>query len=163
MSMLIEELQQLASNPWAWGVVAVLAVLAGQAVVQFLACPYASGKAKIGDAEMAEARRGSFVPSARFAMTMVGGALLTMTGLFMIAQGISPAIALGALVAGVMIIQTEPSRLDIREQTYAVIAHRDAPHDVLEGHRGRLRSSQRQLALTNVLIVAAVTAAMFVF
>ncbi|MEM7743751.1 MAG: hypothetical protein AAF409_08580 [Pseudomonadota bacterium] len=163
MNMLLSELQVLAYNPWAWAVVGVLALFSTHAVIQLLACPYARGTATISDTDMSQAQNSKAHPGARFGLTMLGGAALTVTGLFMIAKGISPAIALAAVVGGIVLIQTEPARLSIRQQTYAVISHRDATDEARENARERLRGSHRALASINVFLLLAVVAAMLAF
>lgn len=163
MSMLVSEIDALASNPWAWGVVGLLGLLAVHSLALLFLCPYAKGTAVVSDEEVAGARDLQSTPGARFALTMLAGAGLTVVGLFMIARGISPALALAAVMAGVLLIQTEPTRLLIREHKYALMAHRDSPEDIREGDRARLRGSHRALAATNVALMFAVTAALLAF
>jgi len=163
MNVLVAEFARLGANPWAWGVAGLLTVFAAQAVVQLLRCPYARGTTAISDDDVARARANRFRPGARFALAVLGGAGLIVIGLFMIARSIGPAVAFGALTAGILILQTEPMRLQIREQTYAVIASRDAAPDVAEGQRDRLRENHRILAATNLGVLAAVVAVLLVF
>ena len=69
----------------------------------------------------------------------------------------------GLMVVGIVIIQTEPFRLQIREQKRIVVASRDAPEAVLEGARTRLRDNQRALATTNVVLLAGLIAGLMAF
>ena len=158
MNMLISELQALAADPWSWAVVALMAAFAIQSVGVLMMCPYVHGRAEITDAEVAAARDDGINPGPRFAMLMLAGVALVLAGLFMIAGGTAPKIALAALVVGIVLIQTEPARLLIRHHKTRVIAHRDAAPEVREGERDRLRSSHFQLAGTNVVIALGLAA-----
>ena len=163
MNMLIEELQQLSANPWSWGVVGLMALFTAYSVTLLMACPYSHNRAQISDGDVATAKAHSFRPGGRFVLLMLGGVVLTLAGLFMIAHGISPALALAALVVGIVLIQTEPAQLQIRECKSNVIACRDAPDDQRIGAQDRLRASHRSLAVTNVVLLAGVTAGLVAF
>lgn len=163
MNMLIDELRMLSDDPKSWIVVALLAIFAIHAVAGLLLCPYANGSAKFTEAEVAEARAHRFNPGIRFAVMMLGGVALTLAGLFMIANGIRPTIALVLLIAGILLIQTEPSRLELRELKSAVIAATGKSEPVLASARARLRGSHRKLAATQAAMVLAVTGALLAF
>ena len=158
MNMLIAELQGLSADWRSWAVVALMAIVAGISVVHMVLCPYVRGNRQIPDDEVEAAKNTVFTPGARFGVMMVLGAGLTLTGLFMIANGVKPLLALAAVVVGVVIIQTEPTRLQIRENTQRVIALRDAAAETLAGARDRLKASHFQLAATNVALVLALSA-----
>ena len=163
MNMLIEELQLLSANPWSWVVVGLMGLFTAYSVMLLMACPYAHGKAEIGDSDVHRAKSEDFNAGGRFALLMIGGVLLTLAGLFMIAKGISPALALAALVVGIVLIQTEPAQLLIREAKRNVIACRDASEGEREGAQDRLKASHRSLAVTNVVLLAGVTAGLVAF
>ena len=163
MNMLIEELQQLSANPWSWGVVALMAVFTAYSVTLLMACPYSHNRAQISDSEVDSAKAHSFSPGGRFILLMLGGVALTLAGLFMIAHGISPALALAALVVGIVLVQTEPAQLMIRECKIGVIACRDADTEAKAAAQDRLRDSHRSLAVTNLVLLAGVTAGLVAF
>ena len=163
MNMLIEELQGLAADPRSWAIVALMALVAGISIARLWYCPYIAGTYQATDEEVGRASSKGFKVGPRFGLAMIGGAALTLTGLLMIASGIKPTIALGLMVVGIVIIQTEPYRLQIREQKRVVVASRDAPEAVLEGARTRLRDNQRALATTNVVLLAGLIAGLLAF
>ncbi len=163
MNMLIDELHALAEDPRSWAVVAVMLLFAAHSLFAVLRCPYVRGVADISDAEVVDAKANPFEPGARFALMMVAGIALTIVGLFMIASGTKPTIALAAMVAGIVCIQTEPARLRIRESKQRIVARRDAPVEVMAIEQDRLHGSHRELAITNFLIIAALVAALMAF
>lgn len=163
MKMLVEELQLLAADPWSWVVVGLLAVIAAHSAVMLIACPYVRNRATITDAEVDEAKSAGTAPGGRFLALMVGGITLTLAGLFMIAEGAAPKIALAALVAGIFLIQTEPVRLSIRQSKTRLISHRDADPGIVEGDRDRLKGGHWNLAGINLALVLALCAALLAF
>ena len=163
MNMLIEELQGLAADPRSWIVVALMAILAGVSVFKFFRCPHAAGTYAPTDEEVEAARSAGAAIGPRFGLMMLVGIGMTLAGLFMIAGGVRPTLALALMVVGIVVIQTEPYRLQIREQIRAVIAARDAPAATVDGARDRLRSNQLALALTNVVLLAGLIAGLMVF
>ena len=163
MNMLIEELQGIAADPRSWVVVALMAVIAGISVMRLWMCPHISGTYQPSDDEVERARDQGFRVGWRFGLLMLVGAGVTLAGLFMIAGGIKPTIALGLVVVGIVVIQTEPFRLQIREQQRMVVASRDASAAVLDGARDRLRANQTSLALTNLVLLAGLIAGLLAF
>ena len=99
----------------------------------------------------------------RFGLMMMAGAGLTVSGLFMIANGIKPAIGLGAVVLGILLIQTEPLRLQIREGQRMVVACRDSGAAALESARDRLRTGHLSLAATNMVLLVGLVAGLAAF
>lgn len=163
MNMLIEEIQLLASDPKAWIVVLVLAGFAIHSGVSAVMCPYVKGTATFTEADIREARAYQFNAGWRFAVMMISGIVLMLAGLFMIAGGIKPALALALLVTGIVLTQTEPLRLQIREQKFSVVAAQGAQADVLATAQDRLQSNHRGLAWTNAAMLVAVTGALLAF
>lgn len=161
--MLLEELQQLAANPLSWSIVFVLAGLSAYALMLLTRCPYVMNTAIVSETEVSLAQNAPMRPGTRFVVWMLAGIALTIAGLYMINFGIQPTLALGALVAGVVMIQTVPSYYHIRENRHRVVAGMNAPDDLRAGMRDRLRSSYRELATTNIVLLLAVTGALLVF
>lgn len=163
MNDLVDQLGIVADNPWSWLVVAVMAAFAAHSIVIVMICPFAHGTAEISDEALEKARAAPFTPGARYVLTMLAGIALALAGLAMIASGFSPFVALSALVAGLILTQTEPVRLMIREHRLRVVANRDAPDEVKTGTRDRLLAGHRTLAATNVAILIALTAGLLAF
>lgn len=163
MNMLINELQSLSADWRSWIVVGCMAVLALASVAARLGCPHVRGVYDPTDEEVKAAQSAKFSAGWRFGVMIVAGIALTLAGLFMIAGGIRPALALGALVLGILIIQTEPARLQIRENQRQVIGSRDAGAAVLAGARARLRTSHQSLVLVNVVLLVALVAGLVAF
>ena len=163
MNMLISELQMLASDWRSWIVVGLMAVVALHSLVYFAMCPYAHGRANITDEAVLHARANVFKPGIRFGAMMVTGIVLTITGLFMIAEGVKPTLALAAMVAGIVIVQTEPTRSAIRENTQSVIARRDEVEQVQIVAKERLRSTHIELVTKNMVLLCALIAGLLAF
>ena len=161
--MLIEELQGLSADWRSWIVVGCMAALAAFSVIARFSCPYVRGLNTPTDEQVAEAKEHRFSAGWRFGLMMVAGIALTLVGLFMIAGGIRPALALGLMVLGIVIIQTEPARLLIRDNERVVVASRDAGAAVLDVARARLRNSHQSLVLMNVGLLAALTVGLIAF
>lgn len=161
--MLIEELQGLAADPRSWAIVGLMALVSAISLFRLWRCPHIAGTYRPSDEEVDAARNDSGRIGPRFGLMMLVGAALTLTGLFMIAGGVRPTIALGLMVVGIVVVQTEPHRLLIRQQTRMVVASRDAPAPALAGVRDRLRGNQRALALTNLVLLAGLVAGLLAF
>ena len=163
MNMLISELQMLASDWRSWIVVGVMGALVLHSLTYYFMCPYVHGRANITDEAVVEARERVFKPGARYGLMMVLGIVLTVTGLFMIADGVKPTLALAAMVAGIVIVQTEPTRTVIRENTQRVISLRDDETSKLEAAALRLRGSHVELVVKNLVLFAALIAGILAF
>lgn len=163
MNMLIEELQTLASDWRSWIVVGVMAILALISVFQAFRCPLLMGTYNADANEVAEAKVVEKSVGLRFGIVMLAGFALTLTGLLMITYGLSPTIALAALVVGIVIIQTEPARMKIREARRTVVATAEGPADSNVAARGRLRGSYREMAAVNLGILVCLVGAMMAF
>ncbi len=163
MNMLIEELQSLASDWRSWVVVGVMAVMAMVSVFQTFKCPWLHGNINPSKEEISDAKIMRKTVSPRFAVVMMAGFVLTLTGLLMIASGVKPTLALAAMVVGLVIIQTEPARLRIREARRLVLAATDEPQDAQIGARVRLRSNYRELAALNVGVLVCLVGGMLAF
>jgi hypothetical protein len=163
MNMLLEEITMLAADPRAWIAVGLMVLVAGHSIGLLFLCPYSRGRATITDEEVIAAQGQDFFVGSRFGLMMIGGIALTVGGLFMIASGTKPALALIAMVAGLVITQTEPVRLRIREGKSLVKANRDAEPATAELMRERLHAGHKELALSNVVMLVALTAGLLAF
>ncbi|MFK7945540.1 MAG: hypothetical protein AB8B85_21890 [Paracoccaceae bacterium] len=163
MNMLIEELSLLGQDPKSWIVVAVLAVFALHSAVGVFMCPYVKGTLTFTQQEVETARAHQFRASWRFALLMLGGIVLMLAGLFMIANGVKPSLALALLVTGIVLTQTEPLRLQLREQKFVVIAAQGGSEGSIISAQDRMASNHRVLAFTNAGMLVAVTATLLAF
>lgn len=163
MNMLIDELQMLAASPQTWIVVAMMAVVCVHSMIGLMRCPYTCGRIEPGPDEIDAARAHVFHAGSRFALAMLTGIGLILGGLFMIAGGIKPTIALALLVVGVLVVQTEPARLQIREGKSRVVACHGRGEQALEGARARLRSSHTELVALNFGLLIALVGAILAF
>lgn len=163
MNMLIEELENLSTDPLAWIVVAIMAILSLIAMVQYMRCPLGRGIATITDEQTRAAQNNQNKIGPRFGLMMMGAMALAVTGLFMIADGVNTVLALILVIVGIVLIQTEPARLRIRDQTTQVLAYRDAPEQAQADARYRLRAGYRELAARNFALLAGVVAALLAF
>lgn len=163
MNMLIEEVQTLATDWRSWVVIGVMALLALVSLFQAIRCPLLMGTHKTDPKTVDEAKIIRKNIGLRFAFVMMAGFALTLTGLLMITYGVKPTLALAAMVLGLVIIQTEPARMKIREARRTVLAAGDGPEDTQKAARGRLRGSYRELAAINLGILVCLTGAMVAF
>ncbi len=163
MNMLIEELQMLSADPRSWIVVGFMALIATISVLARYRCPKVRGVHEPSNEEIRQARETGFRSGWRFGLMMVVGVGLTLTGLFMIAGGVRPTLALGAMVLGILVIQTEPARLSIRENERVVIASHGGAAATIDGARDRLRSSHRALVAMNIVLLAGLVSGLMAF
>lgn len=163
MNMLISELQMLAGDWRSWVVVGLMLLVALHSIVYYYMCPYAHGRASITDDAVSDAQSRVYKPGLRFGIMMLLGIILTVAGLFMIADGVKPTLALAAMVMGIVIIQTEPTRSVIRENTQRLVANRDAESVRQEAAQLRLRGSHRELVAKNVVLLGALVTGLLAF
>ncbi len=163
MNMLISELQMLAADWRSWVVVVLMAVVAGRSLIVLMMCPYANNTADISDEMAQKAARTPYSAGRRFLLMMLIGIVCSLAGLFMIAHGIKPAIALALLVGGVLLTVTEPPRLRIRDNTSRLIASHLGTEASQDAELRRLRTSHHELVIMNVLVLVALIAALLAF
>lgn len=163
MNMLIETLEALSASPWAWAGVAVLAALAVLTLIQWFMCPYLCQKHEISVEAAREALDRPVFANRRFALAMVIGIVLTLVGLKMIHQGSEPGLAFILIVAGVVVLQTEPIRLDMRQATARVVAASAGDEASYLAAAYRLRASHFWLVTVHFLVLFGVVAGLLLF
>lgn len=163
MNMLIEELQRLSTNPFAWLIIALLGLAALYAVVTVFRCPLLHDKAQFAPEDIVTAKKAPKTLGPRFALVMLFGFSLTVSGLLMIADGLHPTIALAAMVVGITIVQTEPQRLQIADARRQLVAALDMGESALDDARKRLRSNYQGLAAIYVVLLFGVTGGLLAF
>lgn len=163
--MLVEELQAISGDWRAWVVVGLLALVALRSVVGLVQS--SRGVANIQSSVSPEQARAyvtaRHVSAPRFAIAMLAGFVASVTGLIMLSYGIKPAIALLLLAAGLFVIQTEPTRLTVRQSEYRVIAAAQQDEEAVTRATERLCSDQFKLVIINVSLVAAFAAGLLAF
>lgn len=163
MNMLVMTLQTLGQNPFAWGAVGVLAVIALISLWRYRTCDQLC-EDPAGDREQARAylnRRVAEGP--RYFLLMIAGIAAMIAGLALIAGDVRPAIGFFVLVAGALIVQTEPLRQRIRTAAARVIAAGGGDADRRGVAQASLRDSHRSLVTANFLLVAALTLMLLAF
>lgn len=163
MNMLIEELERLSSNPFAWAIIGILALAVSYSVAEILRCPLLREDEIATPEQIADAKQTRRHIGPWFGVVMLTGALVTVTGLLMITHSVYPALALAAVVAGICIIQTEPQRQRIRDTRRLVIASQDMGQERVMDARLRLRSSYNAMAAMNVALLVCVVGGLLAF
>lgn len=167
MNMLVQTLERLGSDPWAWTAVAVAGVLAMVSFVRYRTCPHLNrrpGRAGRPRGDQAAAldylnRRVAAGPC-YFAL-IAAGVVAAVSGLTMIAWDSRPAIGFFVLLAGVLVLQTEPQRQRIRIASARVVAAQSTERRIVA--REALRDGHRSLVLANLMIAIAVAAGLAAF
>ncbi|MEM1344575.1 MAG: hypothetical protein AAGI34_08360 [Pseudomonadota bacterium] len=163
MNMLIEELQFVSGNPLSWAAVAVLLGFVLASVWRMRTCPLVRGKSSMSPAEAAELVDRPLVDGPRFFLTMGAGVALTITGLTLISEGIYPLMAFYALVAGVFVIQTEPTRREIRHFEMRVVAAHTQGEEAVTAAMARLCSAHLWLVILNGAMALATATLLYAF
>jgi len=163
MAALLDELQMLAGNPVAWGAVPVLALFVLTSIWHWWTCPLIARTASI-TLEQARAVVGQpRIAGPRYFLLMMGGIVATLAGLTLIAEGIYPLLAFYLLLGGVFVIQTEPTRLQIRESEMAVVAARAHGEEAMRIAVERLETTAMWLMTIQCVMLAATVAFLLAF
>lgn len=160
METLLTNLSLLGHNPFAWAVAALVGLRAAFSVYMTLRCPVARGVYQPTREEAEAAANERFGATRGYLLLMVVGMALAIGGLYTIANDRYGAVALGALVVGVFLIMTEPSRLQVTAAVKSVYAStlRGAEHVALA--RESLQGAHVQRTMIEVVIALFVFAAL---
>ncbi|MEO0621148.1 MAG: hypothetical protein AAFU49_12745 [Pseudomonadota bacterium] len=153
MTMLIDELRQLAANPFTWASVPVLLAFLLYALYRRRCCPLLHRTLTITPEQARASADQPYTAGPRFALLMLVGIVATIASLKLIADGTYPTLAFYLLVAGVFVIQTEPVRLRLREAETRVIASELYDEDVREVAIDRLETNHLWLITIQVVIL----------
>lgn len=152
------------SGLWAtWVTVALLAALGINALMNRMMCPLARGTcdASVEEARQALSRR--IFAGPRFLTTMLLAITATIIGLKLIYAGTNPGIAVFLIIAGLLVMQTEPIRLSIKEAQNRVIATSVDSEDAQAAALEYLRARHQWLVGVHFLILGGVLAAILAF
>ncbi|MEM7239510.1 MAG: hypothetical protein AAF501_17020 [Pseudomonadota bacterium] len=163
MNMLIDTLSSLSGEWSTWLGIVLLAVLGIVSISHWWLCPYVSGTAKISLEEAQQALSKKVFAGPRFLIGMVIGVGVSVTGLSLLYHNLEPAWGFFLVIAGVVIMQTEPIRLQIRETQNRVVAASAIGEDARLAAIDRLRASHQWLIGIHFLILIGVVAAIFIF
>ncbi|MEM7176668.1 MAG: hypothetical protein AAF503_03090 [Pseudomonadota bacterium] len=163
MNNLLTTLEGL-SGLWAtWAAIALLAGLGIWALMNRIMCPLAKGacNASVEDARAALSKR--IFAGPRFLLTMLLAITATIVGLKLIYVGSQPGVAVFLIIAGLVVMQTEPIRLSIKEAQNRVVASSVEGVDSQAAAVEYLRGRHHWLVGVHFIILAGVVAAVMAF
>ncbi|MEM0923164.1 MAG: hypothetical protein AAGI13_08970 [Pseudomonadota bacterium] len=163
MNMLAETLAGISSSPYAWCAVAVLAAISIYSVVAWRICPVLNNADDISIEEAEKALNRPVTAGPRFLLMMLAGIAALIAGLYMVYRAADPGIAFVLVVTGLVVTQTEPARLMLRETTNRVVAARTSDEMVQQAAMHRLATNHLWLMATHFIILVSVIAALLVF
>jgi len=163
MNRMIETLGMVGGYSQVWVAVGILVLMALYSLIGWRLCPYLRGTRVISTEEVEAARAHRFTGNRRFMLAMLGGIAAVLAGLGMISKAIYPQYGFLLVVSGVYLLQTEPSRLRLREAIIRVVATEDAGPPARIDAKNRLRNDHGWLVGLNFLIPAAVIAGLLAF
>lgn len=163
MNMLIATLGDLTSSYIAWLGVGFLALMAVHAYYQWLRCPYLCQKHDITPEQARAAIERPISAGPRFLIAMTAGIAAAIAGLFMLQRAIEPGIAFMLIVAGLVVMQTEPIRLQLRDSVARLVAANNGPEETRFAAMESLKTSHLWLVTVHFIMLFAVIAALLVF
>ncbi|MEM7505153.1 MAG: hypothetical protein AAF415_00295 [Pseudomonadota bacterium] len=163
MNMLMDTLGELSSSYIAWLGVGFLALMAAHSYYHWLSCPYLCQKHDISVDEAREAIDRPISAGPRFLLSMTLGIAATIAGLFLLHRAIEPGVAFMLIVAGLVVMQTEPIRLQLRDSVARLVAASTGPEETQAAALDSLRTSHLWLVSVHFIMLFAVIAALLVF
>lgn len=164
MNMLVMTLQSLGESALAWGAVGLLALAAMVSILSYARCERRCAEGSLRDGRAAREYLDQRVAAGpRYLALMLSGIAAMVAGLAMIAGDMRPDLGFFILVAGIVVVQTEPLRQRIRIADARVAA---APADDADQRglaRDNLRDSHRALVVTNVALTVLVALGLLAF
>ncbi|MBY8975723.1 hypothetical protein KHP62_07895 [Rhodobacteraceae bacterium NNCM2] len=163
MNNLLVTLAGLSDLWMTWAAVALLAVMGVTAYMNRVMCPYAKGDchATVDEARQALSRR--IFAGPRFFLTMVSGVAVTVVGLSLIYKNLYPGLGFFLTILGLVVMQTEPIRLQIREAQNRVVAASTMGGEALQNAVETLRGKHQWLVGIHFVILIGVVAAILAF
>lgn len=162
MNDFIQIIETIGADPRAWLVLGLFALRAVYSIVIYFRCPLCWSAKLVADPEEAQRRINSKSGgSMRFFLLMVTGIVLAVVGLFMLADGVKPTIALFLMVLGAFLFMTEPIRLRINDARLRVISAGEN-EDQRMFHVGGLKSQHKDLLKLEIGIPVALGVALVV-
>lgn len=162
MEMIFDNVAALSLDWRAWVVAALVSLKALASIVLYALCPVTNGRAEITAEMTAEAKAFRIQPPLSYLILMLAGIALAVGGLYMMNDSQYGPLALGAMVIGVFLFITEPTRLFVNSAKQGVYAAAGDPEASVLA-RDRLRGAHLERALYEIAIAAAVLALMLLF
>ncbi|MEM1277433.1 MAG: hypothetical protein AAGH74_12985, partial [Pseudomonadota bacterium] len=122
MNNFLSTLQSLSGLWETWVAVGFLAALGLYSLYERLTCPYITGD-KIASYDEARAAINSPISAPpRFLIAMIAGIAMSIAGLYMLYTATIPGAGFLLIIAGLVILQTEPIKYQIIEARHRVVA-----------------------------------------
>ena len=156
MEMLLDNMSGLGTNPFAWTIAGLAAMRALFTIYTSMTCKVKSGEYQVSRQEAVDAANTVFQPPRASLIIVVLGILLAIGGLYTLQDATYGPIGLGAIVVGVFLFMTEPTRLQVIGAKTAVFASTLADGDQPKLARDQLGYAYRERALYEAVIAIAV-------
>ncbi|MEM7522756.1 MAG: hypothetical protein AAF360_03165 [Pseudomonadota bacterium] len=161
MEMILVNVAAL-SNDWrAWVVAGLISLKAIVSIFFYFRCPVVRGVAEIDETMIATGKSYRLNPPFSFAILMLLGMGLAIAGLYKLYDSSIGPIALGAIVVGVFLFLTEPTRLFVNASKMEVFATTGGSEEANGLARDRLRSAHLERAGFEIATAAAVLAVLY--
>lgn len=161
MEMLLSNLSGLGANPFAWAVAALAGLRALFTIYTSRTCKVRSGEYSVSHEEAVEAANTVFRPPHSFLFLVSFGIALAIGGLFMLQDSTYGGLALGAIVVGVFIFMTEPTRLQVIGAKTGVFASTLGDEEQTDLAREQLGHAYRERAVYEAVIALAVVGVLY--
>lgn len=156
MEMLLDNLSGLGANPFAWTVAALAGMRALFTIYTSMTCKVKSGEYQVSREEAIEAMNTVFQPPRSSLILVMLGIVLAIGGLYTLQDATYGPIGLGAIVVGVFLFMTEPTRLQVIGAKTAVFASTLADGEQPKLARDQLGYAYRERAIYEATIALAV-------
>ena len=156
MEMLLDNLSGLDANPFAWAVAFLAAARALFTFYTSFTCKVKSGEYQVSREEAVEAANTVFQPPRTSLFLVLLGIALAIGGLYMLQDSTYGHVGLGAIVIGVFLFMTEPTRLQVIGAKTAVFASTLADDDQPSLAREQLGYAYRERFFYEATIALAV-------
>lgn len=163
MNILIETLSALSGSVFTWIGVGLLALVACYSFYEWVKCPYLCHKQEISLEEAKRAIDKPVFAGRRFLVAMVTGIGMTIAGLTMIYRGFEPGMAFILIVAGLVIMQTEPIRLEMKQAVARVVAATASGEAAVAAATESLRTSHLWLVSVHFIMLGGIIAGLLAF
>ena len=163
METMLANVAALSADPKAWAIAALVVLKAAHSIFLSFRCPVMRGTLNVTEQMISEAKNYKFKPPASYLFMMLGGVALAIIGLYMLNDTQYGPLALIALVVGIFMFMTEPSRLFVNGTKTEVFATTGAEGDANELARDRLRGAHIERAIYEAIIAIAVVGTLYFF
>lgn len=158
METLLDNVAALSTDPKAWVVAALVVLKALHSIWLFLRCPVMCGSIEMTEEMISAGKAYRIEPRPSYVAIMVAGVALAIGGLYMLNDTEYGPLALVALVIGMFMFMTEPSRLFVHVAKMGVFATAAGDPETNALARDRLRSAHLERAMFETIIAAVVVA-----